>query len=267
MKDVASAVLSRQKSTSLAERFSIELKFTIDALREWFNRIMKPELFELDCFEKKALRKKNPMTKEITCVICDFSLSAEAENGWFEHVAKAEHLFLRNISSESEMKFMEILDIENYNEILYRILDLHHHFETALQDGVINDEIRDFMLEDLCDTYETFSELRQDINKIVVPKKHFSHKSHNFSEKIIAFLYSNMINFCRTTKVKGIPISKKFIGNISAILKNTHCLHHSHITGDIFGYAHTFCNEKVRENYYRIPVIAHSLFRFNFFYG
>ena len=83
LKDVASAVLSRQKSTSLAERFSIELKFTIDALREWFNRIMKPELFELDCFEKKALRKKNPMTKEITCVICDFSLSAEAENGWF----------------------------------------------------------------------------------------------------------------------------------------------------------------------------------------
>ena len=196
LKDVASAVLSRQKSTSLAERFSIELKFTIDALREWFNRIMKPEFFELDCFEKKALRKKNPMTKEITCVICDFPLSAEAENGWFEHVAKAEHLFLRNISSESEMKSMEILDIENYNEILYRILDLHHHFETALQDGVINDEIRDFMLEDLCDTYETFSELRQDIKKIVVPKKHFSHKSHNFSEKIIAFLYSNMINFC-----------------------------------------------------------------------
>ena len=121
------------------------------------------------------------------------------------------------------------------------------------------------MLKDLCDAYETFSELRQDIKKIAVPKKHFSHKSHNFSENVIALLYSNMIHFCRTTKVKGMLISKKFIANISTFLQNTHCVHHSHIAGDIFGYAHTFCNEKVRENYYRIPVIAHNLFRFDFY--
>ena len=75
-----------------------------------------------------------------------------------------------------------------------------------------------------------------------------------------------MIRFCQTTKVKGIPISKNFIANISVILQNTHCVHHSHITGDTFGYANTFCNEEVRENYYRIPVIAHNLFRFDFFF-
>ena len=75
-----------------------------------------------------------------------------------------------------------------------------------------------------------------------------------------------MVKFCRNTKVKGIPISKKFIGNVSAILKDTYCIHHSHITGNILGYAHTFCNEKVRENYYKIPVIAHNLFRFDFFF-
>ena len=103
MKDAASAVLSRQKCTSLAERFLIKLKFTIDTLGDWFNRIIKPKFFE-----------KIPVTKEITCTICDFPLSVEAENGWFEHVAKAEHLFLRNIYSESEMKSMEITDMENY---------------------------------------------------------------------------------------------------------------------------------------------------------
>ena len=74
-----------------------------------------------------------------------------------------------------------------------------------------------------------------------------------------------MIRFCRTTKAKGIPISKTFIANISGILQNTHCVYHSHIAGDIFGYAYTFCNEEVRENYYRILVIAHNLFRFDFF--
>ena len=75
-----------------------------------------------------------------------------------------------------------------------------------------------------------------------------------------------MINFFRTTKVKSIPLLKKFVTNVSSILTNTHSIHHSHVTRDILGYAHTFCNEKVRENYYKIPFIAHNLFRFDFFF-
>ena len=58
----------------------------------------------------------------------------------------------------------------------------------------------------------------------------------------------------------------KFVSNIVAILKNLGCVHHSHMTGKIVGYAHSFCNEKVRENYYNIPVVAHNLFRFDFFF-
>lgn len=84
---------------------------------------------------------------------------------------------------------MNISNIEDYKEILYRLLNMHDHFETALQDGVINDEIRDFMVEDLGDTYKTFPDLRKDIKKIVVPKKTFSNKSQLFSDKVIAFLY------------------------------------------------------------------------------
>ena len=61
-------------------------------------------------------------------------------------------------------------------------------------------------------------------------------------------------------------MSIKLITNMSNILKNTHCPHHSHITGDIIGYSHTFCNERVRENYYRMPVVARNLFRFDFFF-
>ena len=43
-------------------------------------------------------------------------------------------------------------------------------------------------------------------------------------------------------------------------------IYHSHITGEIYGYAHWYCNKKVRENYYKIPVVAHNLFRFDFFF-
>ena len=43
-------------------------------------------------------------------------------------------------------------------------------------------------------------------------------------------------------------------------------LHHSHITGEIEGYVHVFCNRKVRENKNNISVIAHNLFGSDFFF-
>ena len=49
-------------------------------------------------------------------------------------------------------------------------------------------------------------------------------------------------------------------------MEDTHCIHHSHVTGEIKGYALSFCNENGRENYFKIPVVAHNLFRFNFFF-
>ena len=71
-------------------------------------------------------------------------------------------------------------------------------------------------------------------------------KREIFKEKLTAFLYSNIIPFYMTHKVKGIPISRKLIANITGILDITRCIHHSHVTGDIIGYTHTFCNERVR---------------------
>ena len=128
------------------------------------------------------------------------------------------------------------------------------------------DEVRDFLPEDLDNCYPTFQDLREEINHISIPKKKFTSKKTLFSEKLIAFLYSSMVNFCKTNKVKGIPLSQKFIENVIAMMENTHCIHHSHITGEIKGYVHSFCNEKARENYFKMPVVAHNLFRFDFFF-
>lgn len=49
------------------------------------------------------------------------------------------------------------------------------------------------------------------------------------------------------------------------IAKNKHVVHHSYLTGNIIGYAHDFCNQQARENYYTIPVFAHNQFWFDFF--
>ena len=74
-----------------------------------------------------------------------------------------------------------------------------------------------------------------------------------------------MIRFCRTYKVKGIPLSKNFIEYLKGIMNNKTFTHHSHITGEIIGYAHGFCNAKARENKYKITVVGHNLFRVDFF--
>ena len=50
-----------------------------------------------------------------------------------------------------------------------------------------------------------------------------------------------------------------------AISKNRKVIHHFHVTGKIIGFAHDFCNQKCKENYYAIPVFTHNQFRFDFF--
>ena len=106
-------------------------------------------------------------------------------------------------------------------------------------------EVANFLIEDLGRCYLTIlKDLREEIDHISVPKKKFSSKKVLFSEKLIAFLYSIMIKFCETSKVKGIPMSQKFLENIGAIMENNTCINHSHVTGEIKGYAHSFCDEK-----------------------
>lgn len=43
-------------------------------------------------------------------------------------------------------------------------------FEDALQSGTTNDQVLDFIREDLCEVYETLNCLREDIEKVSFPK-------------------------------------------------------------------------------------------------
>ena len=88
MKEAASAVLAHEKSPSLAELFSLELEITIDTLKNWFSRIMKPKFFELDDIKKQKFLKENPIVHSKTkCSICGFLLDVEGGD-WFDFVVK-----------------------------------------------------------------------------------------------------------------------------------------------------------------------------------
>ena len=61
-------------------------------------------------------------------------------------------------------------------------------------------------------------------------------------------------------------MSKNFTDNLKWIMKNRTHIHRSHISGEIIGYAYSYCNHKVRGNKTKINVVAHNLFRFDFFF-
>ena len=75
------------------------------------------------------------------------------------------------------------------------------------------------------------------------------------------------MDFRRTDNVKGAIFSAIFLDNVNCLIYSKNVIHHSHITGDIIGYSHSFCNLKVRENKNQISVITHNLFGFDFLKG
>ena len=54
-----------QKATSFTVLFSVEVDFAVDALNEWFPRIIKTKPFEIDSIKKQIYRKENQKQKSI----------------------------------------------------------------------------------------------------------------------------------------------------------------------------------------------------------
>ena len=74
------------------------------------------------------------------------------------------------------------------------------------------------------------------------------------------------MKFKRTENAKGLIFSATFIDHVKGLINSKNTIHHSHISGEIIGYAHSYCNLKVRENRDKISAIAHNLFRLDFFF-
>ena len=119
------------------------------------------------------------------------------------------------------------------------------------------------MEKDLNDMH-THVEVKEYVDNIPVKRKSFC-KADYYTDKILTFIYSELIKFGSVGKNKGKPMSKIFIDNIKGIINSKICIHHSHISNEDEGYAHSFCNARVRENRSKTTVVPHNLFRFDFF--
>ena len=59
---------------------------------------------------------------------------------------------------------------------------------------------------------------------------------------------------------------KKNFNCVKDLLYGSYVIHHSHVIGKIAGNPHDFSNKKLRETQNLIPVFAHNLFSFDFFF-
>ena len=60
--------------------------------------------------------------------------------------------------------------------------------------------------------------------------------------------------------------TKGFLRKMYKIINSKVHLHHSHITGEIWGHSHGYCNSKLRENYTPVSLIRHNFLGFDIFY-
>ena len=214
--------------------------------------ILKPKFLEVDTIKKQSSKKENSINKQKTiCSICGFLLDVNS-GGWIDFVVRCEYLFLKNICSYDELEKMKIKSEEKFFAVVHRVLEYYPIFEETLQNcdeyDQISDRVQDFLVEYLDDAYDDPKELRENTENIQVSKKRLfgKRKSSPFPNKLIVFLYSKMICFCETDKFNGIPVSRRFVENLLGIKNENYVIHHSHVTGEIIGFAHHYYNEKVR---------------------
>ena len=62
-------------------------------------------------------------------------------------------------------------------------------------------------------------------------------------------------------------VTEKFFTNMINIMDRKIHLHHSHLTGQIYGYLHSFSNSKVRENKYFLRLFAQNLLELDLFFA
>ena len=93
---------------------------------------------------------------------------------WYAFIVECEHLFVRNIYSDTDLQKKKIDDIEKYYEIFHRLVELFPVVEGSLVDGDTSAAFEDFMIDELDSAFSTVEELKETIDNVAVPKKRFA---------------------------------------------------------------------------------------------
>ena len=96
---------------------------------------------------------------------------------------------------------------------------------------------------------EELVEIKNVINKTEI-KNLLSNTYKNvpkFNLNVYTYVYDKLLCFPRSDIEYETITTNKFFTNVHRLIRGKFHLHHSHITGEIFGYAHDFCNNACRK--------------------
>ena len=277
LRDCALAVHKKTNKLAVSEMFCTEIKFATDCLLKWYQN--KYKNVELSSFAKSEFEREHPIDwQNGECVVCRFSLDATPTTAAFQNekmnygdfIIKKEHMFLRNIFSKEELSKSIALNTfesfhKHFNEFLEIVIFLEECINKSLDfSNCSYPSLIQFIAKHLSE-FDSFEQVKEDI-EIVEIKGYTNTKIPKFTLQLYAFVYDKIMQFpfgkfdCETVTTANLFLSVYRIINVKIHL------HHSHVTGEIKGYAHDFCNWAIRENHDVVPCIAHNFFKFDMFF-
>ena len=189
----------------------------------------------------------------------------------FADFIRYEHKFLRNIYTVEQLQQSEhIKTLKNYYYIFEKYIQICIGLLALLnscnRNHFLNDSSEDFVEEKFQEG--DVREIKNTINKTEI--KNVIRKSGNinkFNLKVYAYIYNELLFFPLSDIDYETITTNKLFWHTHQLIKGKAHLHHLHITSEIIGYSHDFCNTRVTEkNDADIPFIAHNSFGFNIFY-
>ena len=276
-RDYVLSVSSKKKKIAISEIFTTELKFSGDCLMRWFNTKFKNQNVAISNVVEREYEIEHPKNKETgRCCICTFpieinptmSYATKDQMSYSDFVICKEHKFLRNIFSEEELATTSVLkDLSTYHEEKFL------HISIYLQNSIHpiqefsdcpHEELLNFCLE-FCSDCVDFIEIKKTISDVDMKNNPRSKISKRILQ-LYAYVYQKIIDFPRVKFDYETLTTYDMFVYVHRIINVKIHLHHSHVTGKILGYAHDFCNEKVRENKDVFSCVAYNFFGFDFYF-
>ena len=128
-----------------------------------------------------------------------------------------------------------------------------------------DEELVDF-LNNHCADCSDFAEPKDVINNVKIKNNRSGCKIPKFTLKIYAFVYQRLMDFPQGRFDYETLTTINFFESIHRLINVRIHLHHLYMMGKIYGYAHDFCNMKVRKTQVQFSCIAHSFFGFDMFF-
>ena len=110
-----------------------------------------------------------------------------------------------------------------------------------------------------CSDCSNFNNIKNEIKDVEI-KNTRNYKITNFKLQIYASVYQKLMDFPRGKFDHQTLTTNDFFETIHKIVNVKVHLHHSYVTGKIIGYAHDFCNMKVRQNHTSFACNTHNFF-------